>query len=128
MQAFWVFVFGSNLAGKHGKGAAFDAMKRWGAKWGVGEGPMGSSYAIPTKGHNLEKLPLTEIEVHVKTFIRYAEANPKVTFIVTRVGCGLAGKKNSEMAPLFKDAPKNCIFDVAWRPWMKGHQFFGDRL
>jgi hypothetical protein len=103
------FVFGSNLAGKHGKGAAKDALLYWGAKYGVGFGLTGNSYAIPTKGHDLDVLPIGEIESRVERFIGFAAANPKITFLVTAIGCGLAGYSPKDIAPMFKNAPRNCV-------------------
>ena len=110
-----IFVFGSNLAGRHCKGAALCAKNRHGAIYGVGEGRQGNSYAIPTKDKNLKSLPLDKIETHVKTFIQYAKNNPELTFEVTRVGCGLAGYTDSDIKPMFKDSPENCLLPDWWR-------------
>lgn len=110
-----IFVFGSNLAGRHGKGAALCAKNRHGAIYGVGEGRQGNSYAIPTKDKNLKTLSLDKIEDHVKTFIEYAKNNPELTFEVTRVGCGLAGYTDSDIKPMFKDNPDNCHLPDWWR-------------
>jgi len=104
-----VFVFGSNLAGRHGRGAALAAAKNWGAVYGVGFGPTGNSYAIPTKDHQLKVLPLDQIHAHVDWFINYAEKHPETTFLVTAVGTDLAGYSPKDIAPMFKDAPKNCV-------------------
>lgn len=103
--ASWeVFVFGSNRIGRHGKGAAKTALK-WGAQMGQGEGPQGRTYGIPTKGHDMRvSLPLHEIKVHVDRFIRYAAENPSEVFLVTEVGCGLAGYTPKDIAPLFAGA------------------------
>ena len=86
-----VFVFGSNLAGKHGKGAALHASREHGAVRGVGVGRTGNAYAIPTKDAGLRTLPLSEIKGYVLEFLRYAKAHPDLRFEVTRIGCGLAG-------------------------------------
>lgn len=110
-----IFVFGSNLAGRHGKGAALEARYKWGAKLGVGVGLCGNSYAIPTKDHNLKTLPLDIIQQHVSDFIEYARSNPDDKFIVTRVGCGLAGYQDFDIAPFFNDAPLNCQLPDGWR-------------
>lgn len=94
-----VFVFGSNLAGSHGGGAARQAFEKFGAKWGVGVGPTGQSYAIPTMHGGL-----SAIQPYVEQFLEYAKANPDKEFLVTRIGCGIAGFTDSQMAPLFKAA------------------------
>lgn len=110
-----IFVFGSNLAGRHGKGAALDAMRKYGAIYGQGEGPQGYSYAIPTKDADLKPLPLDKIYIHVSTFITYARKNPELSFRVTRIGCGLACYKDDDIKPFFKNAPNNCILPEGWR-------------
>lgn len=102
-----VFVFGSNLAGRHGKGSALEAVMNHGAIYGQGWGRQGNSYAIPTKDYNLKRLPLPMIEVFVREFIRYARANPSETFKVVAIGCGLAGYKPKDIAPLFDRSPNN---------------------
>ncbi|MFZ2152047.1 MAG: hypothetical protein WAV09_03005 [Minisyncoccia bacterium] len=109
-----IFVFGSNLAGRHGKGAALWAKNEFGAVYGVGVGRTGNAYAIPTKSIYLNTLPLSEIAKHVRIFILYAQTHPELLFQVTRVGCGLAGYKNEEMAPLFKGCPANCMMPKEW--------------
>jgi hypothetical protein len=109
-----IFVFGSNLAGRHGAGAALDARRLYGAKYGVGEGPTGSAYALPTKDANLNTLPLDRIALYVEDFLKYAKANPMTSFKVTKVGCGLAGYKESDIKPLFADAPANCHLPGDW--------------
>lgn len=109
-----IFVFGSNLSGIHGKGAAKMAYEHYGAIWKQGKGLQGSSYAIPTKNYILRSLPLDKIKEYVKEFIEFAKENPDLTFYVTRVGCGLAGFKDEQIAPLFKTAPKNCKFAYQW--------------
>lgn len=111
-----VFVFGSNLAGIHGAGAARYAERNLGAKRGVGFGPTGKCYALPTKDSKIKPLGLAEIASYVEQFITYAGGNPDLTFEVTQIGCGLAGYTVDEIAPLFKQAPLNCQFDTAWRP------------
>lgn len=99
-----VFVFGSNLAGRHGAGAAACAM-RWGAQRGVGVGHCGDTYAIPTKPADLrQRLSLEEIGRQVDIFIRYAGSRPDLTFLVTEIGCGRAGYCPAEIAPLFARA------------------------
>lgn len=86
-----VFVFGSNLAGRHGKGAAWEANKFWGAEYGVGRGRTGDAYAIPTKDKHLKPLSLADIKEYYDEFWEYAKEHPKVTFLLTPAGSGLAG-------------------------------------
>lgn len=112
-----IFVFGSNLAGRHGKGAAKHALEHYGAKYGQGQGRWGNSYAIPTKGYRLEVLPLDHIEAHVGRFLQYARAFPELSFKLTAIGCGLAGYSPSDIAPMFKDAPPN----IELPPEFKAH-------
>lgn len=94
-----VFVFGSNLNGWHGGGAARAARLHFGAEWGKGEGPQGRSYAIPTMQGGVET-----IAPYVERFIRYARRHPEQTFLVTPIGCGIAGFSPREIAPLFREA------------------------
>lgn len=98
-----VFVFGSNLKGMHGAGAAKEALK-WGAEWGKGFGHYGQTYAIPTKNVKMKTLFLETIKPFVIEFIEYAKENPDLRFLVTPIGCGLAGYLPSAVAPLFKSA------------------------
>lgn len=92
-----VFVFGSNLAGEHRGGAARIAYENFGAEWGVGDGPTGRCYAIPTTFKNLE-----DIRPYVQKFIEYALAHPNQRFLLTRVGCGIAGFDDHDMCLLFE--------------------------
>lgn len=94
-----VFVFGSNLAGMHGGGAAYFAYRKLGAVWGCGVGHYGQTYAIPTMQGGVET-----IKPYVDDFIDYAKAHPELFFYVTRIGCGIAGFRDEEIAPLFADA------------------------
>ena len=99
-----VFVFGSNLSGIHGGGAARTAMK-WGAEWGNPSGLQGNTYAIPTKSHGiLRTLTLDEIAPYVTEFILFAKDYPEKQFLVTEIGCGLAGLDPKDVAPLFLEA------------------------
>jgi hypothetical protein len=120
-----IFVFGSNLAGVHGAGAAHFAYKVKGAIWGQGVGHYGDSFAIPTKDHKIQTLPLDTICYFVDMFVEYARISPEVQFKVTRVGCGLAGLKDADVAPLFKNAGNNCQFDTAWEEYLPGKKFWG---
>lgn len=99
-----IFVFGSNLAGRHGKGTALQAKNKFGAVYGVGYGRTGQCYAIPTKDEQLRVLPIQHIAKSVGQFIIFAEQQPELTFLVTEIGCGLAGYKPDQIAPLFKKA------------------------
>ena len=123
-----IFVFGSNLAGIHGAGAALFAQKNHGAtyvknvtaKWGVvgknGVGMQGTAYAIPTKDEWIKTLPIESIAPYVKEFVEFAKANTAtMNFNVARVGCGLAGYKEADIAPLFEGSPSNVKFN--WTEW-----------
>jgi hypothetical protein len=110
-----IFVFGSNLAGRHGKGAALWAKRMHGAVYGQGEGPQGDSYAIPTKNEKLKTLPVLVIGAYVNRFLAYARAHPDLVFEVTPIGCGLAGYKPDDIAPLFAWAPANVNLPIEFR-------------
>jgi len=114
-----IFVFGSNLAGRHGKGAALTARKQYGAEYGVGFGRTGNAYAIPTKSYKLQTLPLAHIRDYVIDFIQYTHDHPELTFYVTRIGCGLAGYSDEDIAPFFNNAPHNCQLPTAWQQILK---------
>lgn len=109
------FVFGSNLAGRHGKGAAKTAKDHWQAQYGMGAGPTGWAYAIPTKGMDVvRRLELGAIAWFIGQFIRHAETHPKNLFFVTAVGTGLAGYKREDIEPFFYAAPGNCLLPMGW--------------
>lgn len=121
-----IFVFGSNLSGIHGAGAAAFAANYRGAIWGKGEGLMGRSYALPTKGLNISHMGMREIKEHVNEFIHFASGRSDLSFQVTQVGCGLAGGLPEQIAPMFRHAPSNCRFDLAWKLWLpKDFKFWG---
>jgi hypothetical protein len=128
-----IFVFGSNLGGRHGAGAAAYAVQHFGAIPGVGVGPQGQSYAIPTKGVHLNVvLPLHIINRYVDQFADYVklldmyegmakrlDAESMYEFQVTRIGCGYAGYRDEQIAPMFAQVtPVMCTFDTAWRHWL----------
>jgi hypothetical protein len=94
-----IFVFGSNLAGMHGGGAAYVAFRQFGAVMGCGVGLRGQSYAIPTMQGGVET-----IKPYVDDFIAFAREHPELFFYVTRIGCGIAGFRDKEIAPLFSEA------------------------
>ena len=114
-----IFVFGSNLAGRHGKGAALRARNKYGAKYGVGVGRTGNAYAIPTKDEKLKVLPLATIKRHVGDFLMYANKHPCLQFQVTAIGTGLAGHAHEDIAPMFADAPDNCTLPEPWLPLLR---------
>jgi hypothetical protein len=121
-----IFVFGSNLAGVHGAGAAKHAAVHHGAIRGIGIGRQGSSYAIPTKNRKIETLSLNAIRIFIGDFLKHAAAHPEDVFEVTQIGCGLAGYTAQEIAPMFRDAPPNCSFDTAWKPYLgENRQYWG---
>ncbi|MGB3846024.1 MAG: hypothetical protein WA940_09160 [Sphingopyxis sp.] len=109
-----VFVFGSNLAGRHGKGAALWAKRHRGAVYGQGHGIQGNSYAIPTKGFKMETLPLWRIENSVHEFLEFARKYHMLTFQLTPIGCGLAGYAREQIEPMFAHAPENVIWPPEW--------------
>lgn len=121
-----VFVFGSNESGIHGAGAAKFAYEKKGARWGKSYGHYGDSFAIPTKDEYIETMPLDRIQEYVQGFLAYARGHRKVKFQVTAIGCGLAGYKHEDIAPMFRMAPSNCSFDTQWEPWLgKDHNYWG---
>lgn len=116
-----VFVFGSNLSGIHGGGAARAAHQHYGAEWGVANGTTGNSYAIPTVQAQIAgPLSLDAIRIYVDRFIFHANTHPEDRFFVTRIGCGLAGHKDEDVAPMFRDAPHNCSLPHTWRAYVEG--------
>ena len=106
-----VFVFGSNLAGAHGGGAALLAYRKFDAIWGQGVGLQGQSYGIPTMHGGVDA-----IKPYVDEFIEFAKTRPDLTFLVTRVGCGIAGFTNEEISPLFAKAHEveNIVLPSGW--------------
>ena len=111
-----IFVFGSNLSGIHGAGAAAYARRNKGAIFGQGIGLQNQSYALPPTGKHISFMPLSEIEVHIDAFKDFAMNNPHLDFQVTQVACGRAGFTKEQIAPLFKNSPSNCYFDMEWQP------------
>ena len=99
LQPNEIFVFGSNLEGAHGGGAAAFALKHFGAIWGQGVGLQGNSYGIPTMHGGVN-----DIKPYVDEFIDFAQTHPALHFLVTRIGCGIAGFHDEEIAPLFAPA------------------------
>lgn len=111
----WVWVFGSNKAGRHGKGAAKVAHVSFQAAYGVGHGATGNAYAISTKDKGLRLLDITDVSANVCEFLHFAKCHSEKSFFVTRIGCGLAGFDDKQIAPLFMDAPENCSLPEEWQ-------------
>ncbi|MDR0834578.1 MAG: hypothetical protein LBN93_10435 [Candidatus Symbiothrix sp.] len=107
LEANEIFVFGSNLAGQHGGGAARVAYAKFGAVWGQGVGLHGRTYAIPTMQGGIET-----IAPYVDDFLNFAKSHPKLKFLVTEIGCGIAGFTTKEVAPLFRRAIDDNIENV----------------
>ncbi len=113
-----IFVFGSNEAGRHGRGAAKAALDLHGAIYGQGRGIQGRSYAIPTRDAHIRTLSLYDIQDNVTQFLIYAREHPEHTFYVTRIGCGLAGYDDADIAPFFAGHPPNCDVDPRWKKFL----------
>lgn len=110
-----IFVFGSNLAGRHGKGAAKYARENYQAHEGVGEGMTGLSYAIPTKGKRLEVLPLSDIDKSICKFLNYAKTHGG-TYMLTPIGTGLAGYSKRQIWAILsrEGVPSNVFLTSTW--------------
>lgn len=102
-----IFVFGSNLRGIHGAGAARHAADHYGAQRGVGEGLAGDSYALPTCHAPGDPMSLSEIDGHADRFAHFAYQHPELDFLLTAVGCGIAGHKPADIMALFSRLPDN---------------------
>ena len=111
LQPNEIFVFGSTLEGMHGGGTAWTAYRKFGAIMGQGVGLQGQSYGIPTMQGGVET-----IKPYVDDFIVFAKEHPELTFLVTRIGCGIAGFRNEEIAPLFQEAHSvdNIVLPPGW--------------
>lgn len=116
-----VFVFGSNKAGRHGKGSALEALKNHGAIYGLGFGAQGEAWAIPTKGYKFEILPLDEINKYVQGFLNFARSQQHIDFNVVAIGCGLAGYSPTEIAPMFAGATRNVHLPVEFEAVLGGY-------
>lgn len=116
-----IFVFGSNLAGRHGAGAALEARRKYGAIYGVAEGLQGYSYGIATKDHQLNPRRLEDIKISVDTFLAFARdmlvTDPSMEFVVTPIGCGLAGFTSAQIGPMFAGASKNVLLPSGWEQY-----------
>lgn len=111
-----IFVFGSNLAGRHGAGSALEAVKKHGARRGQGTGMQGRSYAIPTKDVLLHRLPLETIKQHVLLHLARTGYS-HYQFDVVAIGCGLAGYKPEQIGPMFAGAPANVHLPPEFEPY-----------
>lgn len=109
-----IFVFGSNLAGRHGKGAAKEAIDNWGAVYGVGEGRTGDSYAIPTKDGSLKTRNIEDIRKSVQSFRHYANNYNQYLYLLTPIGSGLAGIDRKIIAEMFLDIPDHIVLTSSW--------------
>jgi hypothetical protein len=114
-----LFVFGSNLAGRHGAGAAKAAMLRFGAVYGVGEGVTGQAYALPTIDAKMRVLTLKQIKESVRNFREHTKRNKHETYFVTRVACVIAGYTDADIAPMFRGATKRCNFPIEWKEYLE---------
>ena len=115
-----IFVFGSNMGGRHFGGAAHTAYVKFGAKWGIAEGITGRCYAIPTLTREGQKMKLEAIKTSIVRMYMEAKAHPELDFIVTKIGCGIAGFRESEIIPLVREAEEvvgkldNVILPKEW--------------
>lgn len=114
-----IFVFGSNLAGLHQEGAAKIALDHFGALAQVGRGWAGQSFAIPTMNEHLQQMPLSQIQHYVDDFKTYSQNHPQKTYFITAIGCGAAGYKVEEIAPMFKGISSNVILPISFLPFVE---------
>lgn len=115
-----VFVFGSNIAGRHGKGAALIAKQHFGAVQGISYGLIGRSFAIPTKNAFMKTLSLERVAHFAKMFQLDVSARPETVFYLTRIGCGLAGYTDAQIAPLFAyRLLDNILYPESWVPYLR---------
>lgn len=124
-QETTVFVFGSNLRGRHGKGAALIAAEKFGAIEGQADGFMGRSFGVPTKDENIRSIPFGMLDIYIGHLCASAKLNPSKNFFVTRIGCGLAGNSDKDMAKMIRRIAtemqydlRNCSFAEEWKPFM----------
>ena len=115
-----IYVFGSNIRGVHGKGAALEAKNLYGAVNGIGSGFRGQSYAIPTKDYNIRTLDLQTIEAYVEGFRLFVQNNQNLKFYITPIGTGLAGYRHSDIALMFRNmvGKERCWYLEEWRPYL----------
>lgn len=117
-----IFVFGSNTQGRHDGGAARCAVNEWGAEFGKAVGIQGDSYAIPTINYDPKRnaVTLIEIEKWVDEFLEYAKQHPENRFLVTEIGCGIAGWSTEQIGPMFMGAPDNVVLPDSFKKCQVG--------
>lgn len=113
-----IFVFGSNLAGRHTRNDALNALREHGAVYGRAVGLQGRSYAIPVRDEQEHLLPLPIINRYIQAFLQYARIHRELTFHVSRIGCGRDAYRDAQIAPLFSGAPPNCKMPRSWRQYV----------
>jgi hypothetical protein len=118
-----VIVFGANEKGVHGAGLAKLAFKKFGARYGVGRGLQGQSYALPTKDFEIQTLPLYDIEQNIKEFLDFAKTKPELEFLCSKIGTGLAGYNTDQIGPLFGkfEIPPNVILPFEFAEFVKDY-------
>ncbi|MEB3766364.1 hypothetical protein [Acinetobacter sp. MD2] len=114
-----IFVFGSDLAGKHSEGAARIAQQFFGALHGVGRGWSGQSFAIPTLNEHLQPMLLAQIQHYIEDFKIYTKQHPNTHYFITALGCGQAGYQTSDIAPLFRGISSNVTFPESFQPYIE---------
>lgn len=116
-----IFVFGSNMGGRHFGGAAHTAYVKFGAEWGIGEGFTGQCYAIPTLTREGQKMKLEAVKTSIIRMYMEAKIHTELDFIVTKIGCGIAGFREAEIIPLIREAEiavgklENVILPKDWK-------------
>lgn len=118
-ESGWVWVFGSNASGIHAVGDARTAKNNFGALYGVSEGRVGNSYAIPTRDRHLSNYSVVDLREKIETFFEHARSSPRERFFVTKIGCGPGGLPSELVAPMFLNAPVNCSFSNDWKPFLE---------
>jgi len=110
-----IFIFGSNGLGKHIGGAARQAFEKFGAQMGVSEGWCGQAYAFPTLNKHFQKCSMRQLRASRDRLFKVCEQNPEYEFLLTKIGCGIAGFKDAEIKPLFDVHPINLTMPIEWQ-------------
>lgn len=118
------FVFGANLRGRHGAGAALTAVQHFGAIEGQAQGLMGQSYGIATRDYYIKTLPLAAISKNIQSFIGFSHMHPNLRFFITPIGCGHAGYEPHQIAPLFYGIRDNCAIPLSWMQFFPNTEYF----